>query len=111
MVSSPGIMSKSVHPEMAISYVCSIFRCVSMASIDVLGVSAPGWLRLLYLLVGSPKTPTELAALEKKHLSEVSRTLRTMRDSGLVEFVNTGSRERYYHATEQGYFLVRSSLR
>jgi predicted transcriptional regulator len=82
-----------------------------MASVDGLGVSAPGWLRLLYHLVVSPKTPTELASLEKKHLSEVSRTLRSLRDSGLVEYTDTGSRERYYRATEQGYVLLRRSLR
>jgi len=82
-----------------------------MASVDGLGVSAPGWLRLLYYLVRSPRTPTELATLEKKHLSEVSRTLRNMRDSGLVEYVDTGSRERYYRATEEGYVLLRRSLR
>jgi predicted transcriptional regulator len=75
---------------------------------DVLG---PSWLRLLYLLVRSPKTPTELATLENKHLSEVSRTLRNMRDSGLVVYTETGSRERYYRATEQGYILLRRMLR
>jgi len=82
-----------------------------MASADGLGVSAPGWLRLLYYLVRSPRTPTELANLEKKHLSEVSRTLRSMRNSGLVEYTETGSRERYYRATEEGYVLLRRSLR
>jgi DNA-binding IclR family transcriptional regulator len=82
-----------------------------MASAEGLGVSGPGWLRLLYHLVGSPKTPTELATLEKKHLSEVSRLLRSMRDSGLVEYTETGSRERYYRATEEGYILFRRSLR
>jgi DNA-binding PadR family transcriptional regulator len=74
-------------------------------------VTGPGWLRILARLVVSPMTPTELANVEKKHLSEVSRTLRTMRDSGLVEYVNTGSRERYYRATEEGYLLFRQSLR
>jgi predicted transcriptional regulator len=84
---------------------------MSMASVDGLDVSAPGWLRLLYYLVRSPKTPTELASLEKKHLSEVSRTLRSMRDVGLVEYTETGSRERYYRATDEGYVLLRRSLR
>ena len=82
-----------------------------MTPTDGAGISGPGWLRLLYHLVGSPKTPTELAALERKHLSEVSRTLRSMRDSGLVEYVNTGSRERYYRATEEGYIIFRRSFR
>lgn len=78
-----------------------------LASIKVDGVSGPEWLRVLYHLVTSPKTPTQLANLERKHLSYVSRTLRTLRDSGLVEFTSEGSRERYYRATEEGYVLVR----
>jgi predicted transcriptional regulator len=82
-----------------------------MAGAEDTDVFGPGWLRLLYLLVRSPKTPTELATLENKHLSEVSRTLRNMRDSGLVEYTETGSRERYYRATEQGYVLLRRLLR
>lgn len=82
-----------------------------MPSVEGVGVSGPEWLRLLYLLVGSPKTPTELATLEKKHLSEVSRTLKSMRDNGLVVYSETGSREHYYRATEQGYILLRRALR
>jgi len=82
-----------------------------MASVDGVGVSGPSWLRLLYYLVGSPKTPTELATMEKKHLSQVSRTLRTLRDSGLVEYTQTGSRQRYYRVTEEGYAMLMRSLR
>jgi DNA-binding IclR family transcriptional regulator len=82
-----------------------------MAAVDRLGVTSPGWLRLLYHLVRSPKTPTELANLEKKHLSEVSRILRGMRDNGLVEYTETGSRQRYYRATEEGYVILRRMLR
>lgn len=74
-------------------------------------VSKPGWLRLLYLLVVSPKTPTELAALEKKHLSEVSRTLRSLRNSGYVEYTETESRRRYYRVTAEGYAMLLRSLR
>jgi len=82
-----------------------------MASMDRIGISGPSWLRLLYYLVGSPKTPTELATMEKKHLSQVSRTLRTLRDSGFVEYTQTGSRQRYYRVTEEGYAMLMRSLR
>ena len=66
---------------------------------------------VLYHLVSSPKTPTEIAHLEKKHLSVVSRTLKDLRSKGLVVYTNTGSRERYYRPTEQGYILLRQFLR
>jgi len=82
-----------------------------MASVEGIGVPGPSWLRLLYYLVGSPRTPTELATIEKKHLSQVSRTLRTLRDSGLVEYTQTGSRQRYYRVTEEGYAMLMRSLR
>jgi DNA-binding IclR family transcriptional regulator len=82
-----------------------------MVSTHSPGISGPGWLRLLHHLSVSPMTPTQLATLENKHLSEVSRTLRTLRDSGLVEYNETGSRERYYRATQQGYVLLHRWLR
>jgi len=74
-------------------------------------VSAPSWLRVLADLVASPKTPTELAHLENKHLSEISRALRQLRDDGFVEFTNTGSRQRYYRATDAGYRFFRQSIK
>jgi len=82
-----------------------------MALLDGNGVMGPTWLRVLYHLVRSPKTPTELATLEKKHLSSVSRTLRELRDSGLVEYTKSSSRERYYRATPEGYIILRQFLR
>jgi len=82
-----------------------------MASVERIGVPGPSWMRLLYYLVGSPKTPTELASMEKKHLSQVSRTLRTLRDSGYVEYTQTGSRQRYYRVTAEGYAMLMRSLR
>jgi DNA-binding MarR family transcriptional regulator len=57
---------------------------------------------LLYLVVG-PRTPTELASLENKHLSDVSRSLAELRRLGLVEATPSGSRERYYRITRDGY--------
>jgi DNA-binding PadR family transcriptional regulator len=82
-----------------------------MASIGGSGLAGPTWLRVLYHLVSSPKTPTEIANLEKKHLSVVSRTLRDLRTNGLVVYTKTGSRERYYRPTEEGYILIRQFLR
>lgn len=68
-------------------------------------------LKLLLHLVTHPRTPTELAALEKKHLSHISRTLGELRRQGLVELAEARSRERYYRPTRDGYkvcaFLVR----
>lgn len=69
-----------------------------------------GWIKLLYHMVLSPKTPTELAALERKHLSEISRTLAKLRTSGLVEFERRGSRERYYRPTIDGYLALRNAM-
>lgn len=73
--------------------------------------SSPGWIRILKLLVVSPKTPTELAVLENKHLSDVSRMLKKLRDNGLVIYRDSGSRERYYMATVEGYRIVHQRLR
>jgi len=59
--------------------------------------------KLLLHLAVRPMTPTELASIEKKHLSQVSRTLGELRREGLVEYAYTGSRERYYKPTKDGY--------
>lgn len=82
-----------------------------MDSLNTSGILGPTWLKVLFHLVMSPKTPTEIATLEKKHLSTVSRTLRELRDSGLVEYTKSPSRERYYRATEQGQIILRQFLR
>ena len=60
---------------------------------------------LLSRLIRSPATPSDLAAIEQKHVSPVSRALAEMRGMGLVEFASSGSRERYYRATSQGYLV------
>ena len=60
-------------------------------------------LRLLSHLTAGPKSPSELASIEKKHISHVSRALAEMRSRGLVEYYGSESRERYYRATSQGY--------
>lgn len=74
-------------------------------------IKGPFKLKLLYYLVIRPRTPTELASLENKHLSDISRGLGSLRKEGLVEFRNSGSREHYYRATAQGYILLYASLR
>jgi DNA-binding transcriptional ArsR family regulator len=66
---------------------------------------------LLSLLVGPPKTPSELAVLQSKHVSHVSRALTELRGRGLVEYSEQGSRERYYRATRQGYVAYIALLR
>jgi predicted transcriptional regulator len=60
---------------------------------------------LLDLLKG-PKTTTELASLEGKHVSHVSRALAELKAEGLVEPFWTSSRSRYYRATDRGLTLT-----
>lgn len=67
-------------------------------------------IRLLFHLILSPKTPTELASLEKKHLSTVSRTLGRLKRDGLVQASPSGSRETYYSVTREGYLVYLHSL-
>jgi predicted transcriptional regulator len=66
---------------------------------------------LLGLLVNGPKTPTELAFIQHKHVSHVSRALGELRERGLVEQLSTASRERYYRATGQGMSIYMTLLR
>ena len=67
--------------------------------------SVSGRFKLLWYLIVQPRTPTELATLEGKHLSNVSRMLRELRTEGLVSATPSGSRERYYRATKEGYLM------
>lgn len=67
--------------------------------------------RLLEHLLTGPKTPTELASIEGKHVSHVSRALAELRDRGLVEQTSSASRERYYRATSQGMAIYMSMLK
>jgi len=67
--------------------------------------------RLLEHLTKKPRTPTELALIERKHISHVSRGLAELRAQGLVETVSTGSRERYYRTTYLGMAIYYSLLR
>ena len=60
---------------------------------------------MLLDLAKGPMTPTELASIEKKHVSHVSRALAELRAEGLVEPVWTSSREKYYRATNRGLSL------
>jgi DNA-binding transcriptional ArsR family regulator len=67
--------------------------------------------RLLENLVSGPKTPTELASIEGKHVSHVSRALAELKERGLVEQMSSASRERYYRATSQGMTIYVSMLK
>jgi len=61
--------------------------------------------KVLLDLSKGPMTTTELASMERKHVSHVSRALAELRAEGLVEPVWTSSRERYYRATSRGLLL------
>jgi DNA-binding transcriptional ArsR family regulator len=62
--------------------------------------------KLLQRLASRPHTPTELATIESKHISHVSRALIELRDWGLVDTTESGSREHYYKITSQGYAIA-----
>ena len=66
---------------------------------------------LLGHLIAGPKTPTELALIEKKHVSHISRALSELRERGLVEQMSSQSRERYYRATGQGMSVYLTLIR
>ncbi len=61
--------------------------------------------KLLERLASKPCTPTELATMESKHISHVSRALIELKEHGLVSASPSGSRERYYKITSQGYAI------
>jgi DNA-binding MarR family transcriptional regulator len=65
----------------------------------------PARLRLLFHIIVRPRTPTELALIERKHLSNVSRTLGELKKQGLVYASPSGSRETYYAVTREGYLV------
>jgi predicted transcriptional regulator len=67
--------------------------------------------RLLEHLVTGPKTPTELASIEGKHVSHVSRALAELKERGLVEQLSSASRERYYKATVQGMTIYTAMIK
>ena len=62
--------------------------------------------RVLAILSGATRTPTEIAKLESKHVSHVSRTVRELEAQGLVEVAWSESREKHYRTTRSGYALV-----
>ena len=53
-------------------------------------------------------TVTELASMERKHMSHVSRALSELRAQGLIEPVRGPPRERRYRATGEGLALYRN---
>lgn len=62
--------------------------------------------KILAHLSRRPMTPTELASIENKHASHVSRALAELCAKGLVEPISTSSRKRYYRATNRGLTLT-----
>ena len=67
-------------------------------------------LKLLGHLSKEAMTPTELASLENKHISHISRALAELKAQGLVDSVPQQSREKYYRATLQGIRLYATML-
>ncbi len=73
-----------------------------MGGIEAFVASSEMRKKLLLHLTRGPHTPSELASLESKHVSHVSRALKELRARGLVESSHSESRTRYYKATSQG---------
>ena len=83
----------------------------ALAAREGFGIFLPDKIKLLIDLFSGPHTPTELATIERKHLSQVSRALSELRTHGLVEVTRSGSRERYYRPTPDGYYMINEILR
>jgi predicted transcriptional regulator len=62
-------------------------------------------LGLLFNLISGPKSPSQLATMEKRHVSHVSRALSELRAKGIVESMPRTSRETLYRLTSQGYVI------
>jgi predicted transcriptional regulator len=62
-------------------------------------------LGLLRNLITGPKSPSQLATIEKRHVSHVSRALSELRSRGIVEQMPGASRETLYRLTTQGYVV------
>lgn len=61
--------------------------------------------RILEILKLAPRTPTEVANMENKHVSHVSRALAELKRKGIVEPVPGDSRQTFYRLTTQGYIV------
>lgn len=77
---------------------------------DYVSGSVIRW-KLLERLAERSRTPTELALIEKKHVSHVSRALSDLKARGLVEAMESNSRQKYYRATYEGLALYYSLSR
>ncbi len=62
-------------------------------------------LGLLLSLITGPKSTSQLASIENKHVSHVSRALTELKARGIVESMPRGSRETFYRLTTQGYVV------
>jgi DNA-binding PadR family transcriptional regulator len=62
--------------------------------------------KVLAILSGATRTPTEIAKLENKHVSHVCRTIRELEAQGLVEVAWSESGKRYYRTTRSGSALL-----
>ena len=65
--------------------------------------------RVLEDVLRDPKTPSELAHIENKHVSHVDRALAELRAQGLVETaepISGDKRKKYYQATDLGLLIM-----
>jgi DNA-binding PadR family transcriptional regulator len=62
--------------------------------------------KVLAILSGATRTPTEIAKQESKHVSHVCRTIKELQAQGLVEVAWSDSREKHYRTTRSGQALV-----
>jgi predicted transcriptional regulator len=62
--------------------------------------------RVLEDVLRGPKTPSELASIENRHVSHVSRALSELRAQGLVEPISSERKQRYYRATDLGFLMA-----
>ncbi len=62
-------------------------------------------LGLLVSLITGPKSTSQLATIENKHVSHISRALTELKARGIVEPMPRGSRETFYRLTTQGYVV------
>jgi predicted transcriptional regulator len=67
--------------------------------------------RVLEDVLRGPKTPSELASIENRHVSHISRALSELRAQGLVEPISSERKQRYYRATDLGFLMAATFMK
>jgi predicted transcriptional regulator len=83
-------------PSFSVAFAANSIEYVSKSAVRT---------RVLALLSGATRTPTEIAKLENRHVSHVCRTIKELEAQGLVEVAWSEPRRRYYRTTRSGYSL------